>query len=101
MSLWTLRAVRKHLGTLHPKEGPTGGPTKNQVETTTGKKRKTVYGKTREEAHEKMIDALSNRNKGLIFEGYHQTLETYFAGWLQDIESDLITSTFSLQNRIF
>jgi hypothetical protein len=34
------------------------------VEMSTGKKRKTVYGKTREEAHEKLVEALSNRNKG-------------------------------------
>ncbi len=36
------------------------------VETPTGKKRKAVYGKTREEAYEKLIEALSNRNKGLV-----------------------------------
>ena len=57
------------------------------LETPTGKKRKAVYGKTREEAHEKLVDALSNRNKGLVFEGDDQTLETYLAGWLRDIES--------------
>jgi hypothetical protein len=38
------------------------------VEMSTGKKRKTVYGKTREEAHEKLVEALSNRNKGLVFD---------------------------------
>jgi integrase len=59
------------------------------VETPTGKKRKTVYGKTREEAHEKLIEALSNRNKGLVFEGDDQTLETYLAGWLRDIEGTI------------
>ena len=32
------------------------------VETPTGNKRKTVYGKTREEAQEKLVEALSNRN---------------------------------------
>ena len=52
------------------------------VETPTGKKRKTVYGKTREEAHEKLIEALSNRNKGLIFEGEDQTLSAYLDRWL-------------------
>lgn len=57
------------------------------VETPTGKKRKAVYGKTREEAHEKLVEALSNRNKGLIFEGDDQTLETYLACWLRDIEA--------------
>jgi site-specific recombinase XerC len=56
------------------------------VETPTGKKRKTVYGKTREEAHEKLVDALANRNKGLVFEGDDQTLENYLAGWLRGID---------------
>ena len=55
------------------------------VETPTGKKRKTIY-EEREEVAEKLADALSNRNKGLVFEGDDQTLETYPAGWLRDIE---------------
>jgi hypothetical protein len=44
------------------------------IETPTGKKHKTVYDKTREAAHEKLIEVLSNRNKGLVFEGDDQTL---------------------------
>src|SRR5215217_3303622 len=59
------------------------------VETPTGTKRKTVYGKTREEAHEKLVDALANRNKGLVFEGDDQTLGIYLAGWLRDIEGTI------------
>ena len=35
-----------------------------------------MYGRTREEAHEKLVEALSNRNKGLVFEGDDQTLKT-------------------------
>jgi integrase len=70
--------------TLHKKSGLYMG--RYTVETPTGKKRKTVYGKTREEAHEKLIEALSNRKKGLVFEGDNQTLGTYLAGWLRDIE---------------
>src|SRR3954453_21897023 len=56
------------------------------VEAPSGKKRNTVYGKTREEAYQKLIEALSNRSKGLLFEGDNQRLETYLAGWLRDIE---------------
>ncbi len=52
------------------------------VETPIGKKRKAVYGKTREEAHEKLIEALANRNKGLIFESEDQTLSAYLDRWL-------------------
>ena len=65
------------------------------VETPTGKKRKTVYGKTREEAHEKLIEALSNRNKGLIFEGEDQTLSAYLDRWLNgSTKSYVKPSTF-------
>jgi integrase len=56
------------------------------VETPTGKKRKAVYGRTREEAHDKLVEALSNRNKGLVFEGDNQFLRAYLAGWLRDVE---------------
>ncbi len=44
------------------------------VQTPTGPKRKTIYGKERGEVADKLIEALSNRNKGLIFEGENQTL---------------------------
>ena len=65
------------------------------VEMPTGKKRKTVYGKTREEAHEKLIEALSNRNKGLIFEGEDQTLSAYLDRWLNgSTKSYVKPSTF-------
>jgi integrase len=65
------------------------------VETPTGKKRKTVYGKTREEAHEKLIEALSNRNQGLIFEGEDQTLSAYLHRWLNgSAKSYVKPSTF-------
>jgi integrase len=52
------------------------------VETPTGKKRKTVYGKTREEAHEKLIEALSNRNKGLVFDADNMKVSEYLQRWL-------------------
>ena len=65
------------------------------VETPTGKKRKTVYGKTREEAHEKLIEALSNRNKGLIFEGENQTLSAYLDRWLNgSVKGSVKPSTY-------
>jgi integrase len=38
------------------------------VETTTGPKRKTVYGKTRKEAAEKLTKAMADRDGGLVFE---------------------------------
>src|ERR671933_730117 len=71
------------------------------VETPTGKKRKTVYGKTREEAHEKLIEALSNRNKGLIFEGDDQTLSACLDRWLNgSVKGSVKPSTYESYERV-
>jgi integrase len=53
------------------------------VQTATGTKRKTIYGKEREEVAEKLVDALSNRNKGLVFDAGSQTVGEYVERWLQ------------------
>ena len=53
------------------------------VQTATGVKRKTIYGKEREEVAEKLVDALSNRNKGLVFDAGSQTVGEYMERWLQ------------------
>jgi hypothetical protein len=52
------------------------------VETPDGlRKRKTIYGKEREEVADKLIEALSNRNKGLVFEARtRRSLSTSTAG---------------------
>ena len=47
------------------------------VETPTGAKRKTIYGKTREEVAEKLTHALSDRNKGLVFDDENITVGEY------------------------
>ena len=71
------------------------------VETPTGKKRKTVYGKTREEAHEKLVEALSNRNKGLVFEGENQTLSAYLDRWLNgSVKGSVKPSTYESYERM-
>jgi hypothetical protein len=38
------------------------------VQTATGPKRKTLYGKTRAEANQKLIKAMANRDAGLTFD---------------------------------
>jgi integrase len=53
------------------------------VQTATGPKRKTIYGKEREEVAEKLIDALSNRNKGLVFDAGSMTVGRYLDVWLE------------------
>ncbi|MDQ4000206.1 MAG: site-specific integrase [Actinomycetota bacterium] len=63
------------------------------IETPTGKKRKTVYGKTRDEAHGKLIDALSNRNQGLIFDADNMNIGQYLGRWLADSVRDTVRST--------
>src|SRR5919202_1122029 len=63
------------------------------VETPTGKKRKTVYGKTREEAHEKLVEALSNRNKGLAFDADNLKVGEYLERWLEDSVKDTVKQT--------
>jgi integrase len=55
------------------------------VQTPTGPKRKTVYGKTRAEAAEKLTRAMAERDKGLVFEGDNEPLEAYLERWLNDI----------------
>lgn len=71
------------------------------IETPTGKKRKTVYGKTREEAHEKLIEGLSNRNKGLILEGEDQALSAFLERWLNGpVKGSVKPSTFESYERM-
>ncbi len=53
------------------------------VQTATGPKRKTIYGKEREDVAEKLVEALANRNKGLVFDAGNQTVREYMERWLQ------------------
>jgi integrase len=71
------------------------------VQTPTGSKRKTIYGKEREEVAEKLIEALSNRNKGLIFEGEDQTLSAYLDRWLNgSVKGSVKPSTYESYERM-
>jgi integrase len=71
------------------------------VQTPTGPKRKTLYGKEREEVAEKLIEALSNRNKGFVFEGEDQTLSAYLDRWLNgSVKGSVKPSTHESYERI-
>jgi integrase len=66
------------------------------VETPTGPKRKTIYGKKREEVAEKLADALSDRNKGLVFDNENTTVGEYITRWLEDsARGDLAPRTYA------
>src|SRR5215218_7116621 len=60
------------------------------IQTATGPKRKTLYGKTRKEAAEKLAEALANRDKGLTFEVGALTVGAYLDRWLHDAVRDTV-----------
>ena len=49
------------------------------VQTATGTKRKTLYGKTRSEVSAKLSKALTDREGGLTYDAGKQTAEEYLA----------------------
>jgi integrase len=58
--------------------------------TAEGRKRKTLYGKTRQEAATKLAKALSARESGLVFDAGNQTLGEYLDRWLNDSVRDTV-----------
>ncbi len=53
------------------------------VETPKGPKRRTLYGRTREEARDKMARALADRVDGLVFDDENLTVGEYLDSWLK------------------
>ena len=71
------------------------------VETTTGPKRKTVYGKTRKEAAEKLTKAMADRDGGLVFDDKNQTVGEYLDRWLNDaVRGSVKPVTFENRERM-
>ena len=54
------------------------------VYTAEGRKRKTIYGKTRAEVGGKLASALSDRENGLGFDAGSLVLADYLDRWLED-----------------
>jgi integrase len=54
------------------------------VYTAEGRKRKTLYGKTRAEVAAKLTKAMSDRESGLIFDSGNRTVGEYLQQWLAD-----------------
>jgi len=52
------------------------------VETPTGPKRKTLYGRTRKEVDEKLTKAKASRDDGIVFDADNLTLGNYLDRWI-------------------
>ncbi len=64
------------------------------VETPAGPKRKTIYGKERKDVAEKLADALSDRNKGIVFDDENLSVGEYLDAWLKGLTGSVRQSTF-------
>jgi integrase len=63
------------------------------VYTSQGRKRKTLYGKTRQEVAAKLAKALSDREGGLLFDAGSLTVAGYLDRWLTDSVKDTVRLT--------
>ena len=54
------------------------------VYTAEGRKRRTIYGKTRAEVAKKLAKALSDQEGGLVFDDKGLTVKEYLERWLKD-----------------
>ncbi len=63
------------------------------VYTAAGRKRKTVYGKTRKEVAKKLTKAISNREDGLVFDAENLTVGEYLDLWLKNSVQDTVRLT--------
>jgi integrase len=60
------------------------------VQTPTGPKRKTLYGKTRREVDEKLTKAKADRDTGFVFDADNLTLGNYLDRWVNDSVRDTV-----------
>jgi integrase len=79
-------------GTIHRRKNG-GWCAQYTVYTAQGRKRRTVYGKTRQEVASKLAKALSDREGGLIFDAKNLTLREYLDRWLEDSVKDTVRVT--------
>ena len=79
--------------TRHKKSGLYMG--RYWIETAKGPKRKTVYGKTRQEVAEVLAKALAERANGLVFDDENVTVGEYLDSWLEgSVRGSVRQSTF-------
>src|SRR5829696_5092665 len=71
------------------------------VYTAEGRKRKTLYGKTRAVVAEKLTKAMADRDSGLIFDAGKLTVGEYLERWLADsVKGSVRTSTYERNEEI-
>ena len=63
------------------------------VQTPTGPKRKTLYGKTRREVADRLTKAKADRDGGLVFDADNMKLGEYLGRWLTDSVRDTVRPT--------
>src|SRR5215217_5407607 len=60
------------------------------VHTSEGPKQRAVYGKTREDAAEKLTKAMADRDGGIVYDAGKQTVGEYLTRWLADSVKDTV-----------
>jgi integrase len=60
------------------------------IHTANGPKQRAVYGKTREDAAEKLTNAMADRNGGIVYDAGKQTVGEYLTRWLADSVKDTV-----------
>ena len=70
------------------------------IHTSDGPKRKTVYGRTRQEVADKLARALSDRSQGLTFDGSSLKLGESLDRWLPDIRDTVRQRTWERYEQI-
>jgi integrase len=87
-------------GTIHRRKNG-GWCAQYTVYTTKGRKRKTLYGKTRAEVAAKLTKVLSDREGGLAFEAKNLMLSEYLDLWLRDsVKGTVRLTTYQGYERI-
>lgn len=72
------------------------------VYTSEGRKRRTLYGKTRHEVAAKLSKALADREGGLTFDAGSLTLGEYMTRWLSDsVRGTVRVSTYERHEQLF
>ena len=71
------------------------------VHTVEGPKRRYITGKTRDEVHDKLIQALGNRARGLIFDAGSLTVGDYLEQWLKNsVQGTVRQSTYEVHRHM-